>query len=137
MLRHPLFRSACNSNAKELLRRAFSTSEKQQFEFLRPFKLHRKSCYILSRNDLFLTHLAMLGLEKGPENHAYSSKEELLEYYRLMYTMRRMEITCDNEYKVCFDAFLAWKAQIDVSIGSNHPWFLPSVRWSRSCRNRS
>lgn len=27
------------------------------------------------------------------------SKEELLSHFRLMYTMRRMEITCDNEYK--------------------------------------
>jgi hypothetical protein len=39
-------------------------------------------------------------LEKGPEEFAITNREELLSYYRLMYTMRRMEITCDNEYKV-------------------------------------
>lgn len=39
-------------------------------------------------------------LESGPEEFAITNREELLSYYRLMYTMRRMEITCDNEYKV-------------------------------------
>ena len=27
------------------------------------------------------------------------SKEELISHFVMMYTMRRMEITCDNEYK--------------------------------------
>ncbi|KAJ8600416.1 hypothetical protein CTAYLR_001464 [Chrysophaeum taylorii] len=36
---------------------------------------------------------------EAPEAAAETSKEELLGYFRLMYTMRRMEITCDNEYK--------------------------------------
>lgn len=42
----------------------------------------------------------LLDLESGPEEFAITNREELLSYYRLMYTMRRMEITCDNEYKV-------------------------------------
>jgi pyruvate dehydrogenase E1 component alpha subunit len=36
---------------------------------------------------------------EAPEAKAETSKEELLGYFKQMYTMRRMEITCDNEYK--------------------------------------
>ena len=36
---------------------------------------------------------------EAPEAVATTSKEELLGYFKTMYTMRRMEITCDNEYK--------------------------------------
>jgi len=36
---------------------------------------------------------------EAPEESATTSKEELVDYFKLMYTMRRMEITCDNEYK--------------------------------------
>jgi pyruvate dehydrogenase E1 component alpha subunit len=43
----------------------------------------------------FLTH----NLESGPNESITMEKEELLSHFRLMYTMRRMEITCDNEYK--------------------------------------
>lgn len=43
----------------------------------------------------FLTH----NLEHGPNEKITMDKEELLAHFRLMYTMRRMEITCDNEYK--------------------------------------
>lgn len=38
-------------------------------------------------------------LEAAPPTEATATKEELVEYLRLMYTMRRMEITCDTEYK--------------------------------------
>jgi pyruvate dehydrogenase E1 component alpha subunit len=38
-------------------------------------------------------------LETAPETKVEHSKEELVEMFELMYTMRRMEITCDNEYK--------------------------------------
>lgn len=34
-----------------------------------------------------------------PPAVATTSKEELMEYFKLMFTMRRMEITCDIEYK--------------------------------------
>ncbi|KAJ1462614.1 dehydrogenase E1 component-domain-containing protein [Pelagophyceae sp. CCMP2097] len=34
-----------------------------------------------------------------PDEFAETSKEELLDYFTTMYRMRRMEITCDNEYK--------------------------------------
>jgi len=38
-------------------------------------------------------------LAEEPAATAQTSKSELLEYFKTMYTMRRMEITCDNEYK--------------------------------------
>lgn len=31
---------------------------------------------------------------------ATTNREELMSYFKLMYAMRRMEITCDTEYKV-------------------------------------
>ena len=38
-------------------------------------------------------------LSEEPAATAETNKTELLEYFKTMYTMRRMEITCDNEYK--------------------------------------
>merc|ERR1719382_2184999 len=38
-------------------------------------------------------------LESAPSDTITMSKDELLAHFELMYTMRRMEITCDNEYK--------------------------------------
>jgi pyruvate dehydrogenase E1 component alpha subunit len=35
-----------------------------------------------------------------PSNLVKTTKEELLLYFKQMYTMRRMEITNDTEYKV-------------------------------------
>lgn len=43
----------------------------------------------------FETH----NLDTAPNNEITMTKDELLSHFRLMYTMRRMEITCDNEYK--------------------------------------
>lgn len=39
-------------------------------------------------------------LESAPPTSAGATKEELVSYLKQMYTMRRMEITCDTEYKV-------------------------------------
>jgi len=39
------------------------------------------------------------GLETAPNNNIEMTKDELMGHFQLMYTMRRMEITCDNEYK--------------------------------------
>ena len=38
-------------------------------------------------------------LSDAPPNTATTTKEELLHFYREMYTVRRMEIACDTEYK--------------------------------------
>jgi pyruvate dehydrogenase E1 component alpha subunit len=44
--------------------------------------------------DVFKTHLC-----EAPATTVTTTKDELMEYLKLMYTMRRMEITCDTEYK--------------------------------------
>ncbi len=50
---------------------------------------------------IFSTHMLKQthNVNKAPNNEITMTKEELLEHFRLMYTMHRMEITCDNEYK--------------------------------------
>lgn len=44
--------------------------------------------------NVFKTHRC-----DAPSSEVTTNKNELLEYYRTMYTMRRMEITADTEYK--------------------------------------
>merc|ERR1719296_462420 len=43
----------------------------------------------------FETH----NLDTAPNDSIEMTKDELLSHFEMMYTMRRMEITCDNEYK--------------------------------------
>ena len=44
-----------------------------------------------------------------PSATTTTNKEELIEYLKLMYTMRRMEITNDTEYKVRLGT--SWRRQ--------------------------
>lgn len=46
-------------------------------------------------SDSFQTY----NLESSPTTSTECSKSDLLDYFEKMYEMRRMEITCDNEYK--------------------------------------
>lgn len=72
-------------------------------------------CRVLAKNPAseFLSHRAMSSshtfdisgsyelhkFETGPSESAEVTKDELVKTFETMYTMRRMEITCDNEYK--------------------------------------
>merc|ERR1719379_2612616 len=38
-------------------------------------------------------------IDGGPSTTVEYDKDQLMKQFELMYTMRRMEITCDNEYK--------------------------------------
>ena len=38
-------------------------------------------------------------LSEEPAAAAETTKTELLEYFKTMYTMRRMELMCDDQYK--------------------------------------
>lgn len=46
-----------------------------------------------------MTLLQTHNLDTAPNDTVTVTKEQLMDYFHLMYTMRRMEITCDNEYK--------------------------------------
>ncbi|POM67381.1 Pyruvate dehydrogenase E1 alpha subunit [Phytophthora palmivora] len=63
--------------------RAFSAaanaSGEAKFEFSTPFELHR--------------------LDQGPAEFAVTNRKEMLEYYELMYTLRRMAMINETEYK--------------------------------------
>ena len=94
------------------------SSNSATFQIASPFKLHK--------------------LESGPSETVTATKDELLEYYTLMYKMRRMEITCDNEYKVINNITTHHKNNFYglnhtpplSDLGSKHSWVLPSLRWS-------
>ena len=55
-----------------------------------------------STPSIFILSLSLIqihNLETAPANSVECSKDEMWNMFELMYTMRRMEITCDNEYK--------------------------------------
>lgn len=79
----------------------------------------------------FETH----NLETQPNNTIDMTKEELLSHFELMYTMRRMEITCDNEYKArAIRGFChLYDGQEAVATGINAA-FEPEDSWITSYR---
>ncbi|CAM9181138.1 unnamed protein product, partial [Choristocarpus tenellus] len=40
-----------------------------------------------------------LAVPLAPPTESVTNREELMSYFKLMHTMRRMELTCDTEYK--------------------------------------
>lgn len=68
---------------------------------------------------------------EGPaKSEAETSEAELIEYLKLMYTMRRMEITCDKEYKArtirgfchLYDGQEAIGTGIEAALSRNDSW---------------
>jgi len=67
----------------------------------------------------------------GPAtNEAVTTEAELIDFFKLMYTMRRMEITCDNEYKArsirgfchLYDGQEAIATGIEKAFSRNDSW---------------
>ena len=69
-------------------------------------------------------------LDTQPNNTIQMTKDELLSHFVLMYTMRRMEITCDNEYKArairgfchLYDGQEAVATGINAAFDPEHSW---------------
>lgn len=78
-----------SSISSKMLRRAVAAT---------PFSASARAMSTTHTFDIsgsFETH----NFETGPSEMAEVSKNELVEIFETMYTMRRMEITCDTEYK--------------------------------------
>jgi len=68
--------------------------------FLRPAAARASAARFMSSHTFdvsgcFETH----NFDIAPAESVEATKDELVDIFELMYTMRRMEITCDNEYK--------------------------------------
>eukprot|EP00544_Gedaniella_sp_CCMP2646_P004263 CAMPEP_0202490846 /NCGR_PEP_ID=MMETSP1361-20130828/8120_1 /ASSEMBLY_ACC=CAM_ASM_000849 /TAXON_ID=210615 /ORGANISM="Staurosira complex sp., Strain CCMP2646" /LENGTH=399 /DNA_ID=CAMNT_0049120813 /DNA_START=59 /DNA_END=1258 /DNA_ORIENTATION=- len=69
-------------------------------------------------------------LDTQPNNEITTSKDELMNMFETMYTMRRMEITCDNEYKArnirgfchLYDGQEAVATGIDAALTKEDSW---------------
>jgi len=67
---------------------------------------------------------------ESPEVVAETNKDELMDYFRKMFEMRRMEIICDNEYKsrsirgFChlYDGQEAVAVGVNSALSSNDSW---------------
>lgn len=90
---------------------------------------------------------------EAPSTTVTTTKEELLLYFKQMYTMRRMEIVNDTEYKVFYNFLskqmlslclscvprrsfvlsimkqhlVTFSASSSYPAGEKHPWILPFV----------
>jgi len=78
-----------SSISNKMLRRAVAAKP------LSGFSRAMSTTHTFDISGSFETH----NFETGPPEMAEFSKDELVDTFELMYTMRRMEITCDTEYK--------------------------------------
>ena len=79
-------------------------------------------------------HTARAEIE-APATTTTATKDELLDYYRQMFLIRRVEITSDVEYKVRWRGVPIHRlrrSHCGSCPGALHPWFLPLVRRPRS-----
>ena len=75
-------------------------------------------------------------LETAPPTKADVTAEEAVKYYTEMQTIRRMELKADQLYKQkgtdrtvrLIEPLMLYRYDAIFS----YPWFLPSLRWSRS-----
>lgn len=75
-------------------------------------------------------NLQLHNIEGGPNTTVEYTKDELMKQFELMYTMRRMEITCDNEYKArnirgfchLYDGQEAVATGIQTSLDAEDSW---------------
>ena len=89
--------------------------------------LRKMSTITVDLGNAFKSHLCEV-----PSTTVTATKDELVDYLKIMYTMRRMEITCDTEYKVRdyhFDISKQFILMINVLMckGSQYSWFLSFI----------
>ena len=104
--------SFVNALKPAALARSFS-AESATLPIKSPFVAHRTSFALLEIQSIERNCMPQLNLFltvcDGPNvDEVETSKDELLKFHKQMFTIRRMEIACDTEYKVSLTLQQAW-----------------------------